>query len=843
MDFERATIKTLFYDYPVEHAVKIIREGDKGYLDVFPLVARWRETAFSMSEMDALKRRIVDANKTDNAESILKTLATISAELLEVNKAKMPVVKYENLLRWQEISSFVGEDMLTIPYIAQYDKEASGKLRENFLWADILPHNNDEINKILDKGLTDVHAHFRASVDVFHLNWIAMMNTIHMSGLVELEKQIKAIQEQPIPLTRYQKADGVDYSIVNMIIAAAYIRVCLWNMVKGKDCRLELSSTKLEDILSDRVERVEVYNKTLSNAYKDYHIQVLRDNLREVIDYAIEDSEVNRTNEDNIYTIYVGERKLLYSLFYELLSGNDDIKKVAPYIYLYLLLKTHVRRIYVQNNHLVGFENFQIYEKLKGAAIASSSIKPHYAQYVLQTTVRHSTKDHLEGRLFYPDINDYEKFEERFINEFSCCNKSVYSKAELCSLASLSLVYHFIKSKDYKEGFKETPYKEDVVRHASFRQQLHTACGILLHWYKNQKSTWPPYADLPKLTGIDAAGCELYCRPEVFAHAFRYCRKKGLVNQTYHVGEDFLDLVDGLRAIDEVLRLLEFDNHCRLGHALALGTNALKYYESRHYHSLLPRQNHLDNCVWLIVYGARYCKYSVTKEIKKWLYQEAKREYEYLGYNTITTFSEETYWKSMLLRGADVDYVRGTAIGTGTTDWAITAIQSDEEIVHASHDEHAIAIYEMYHRNKNVKMKGIEVVDVKWHVDIVRLVKRIQKEMMHIIDSKQVAIECNPTSNYKIGHFERYDELPILQFMPLEEKRNVNATINTDDRGVFATSLSREFSLIGLALQKARTKRRKISENQILEYIERIRENGESQCFTLQRDEYEYYKQ
>ena len=71
MDFERAAIKTLFYDYPVEHAVQVIENGDEGYMKVFPQIARWRDPAFTISEMDALKRRVVASCEKDNAENIL----------------------------------------------------------------------------------------------------------------------------------------------------------------------------------------------------------------------------------------------------------------------------------------------------------------------------------------------------------------------------------------------------------------------------------------------------------------------------------------------------------------------------------------------------------------------------------------------------------------------------------------------------------------------------------------------------------------------------------------------------------------------------------------------------
>lgn len=44
---------------------------------------------------------------------------------------------------------------------------------------------------------------------------------------------------------------------------------------------------------------------------------------------------------------------------------------------------------------------------------------------------------------------------------------------------------------------------------------------------------------------------------------------------TYHTGEDFLDIVDGLRAIDEAMLFLQMEKGERLGHAMALGVGGM----------------------------------------------------------------------------------------------------------------------------------------------------------------------------------------------------------------------------------------------------------------------------
>ena len=100
------------------------------------------------------------------------------------------------------------------------------------------------------------------------------------------------------------------------------------------------------------------------------------------------------------------------------------------------------------------------------------------------------------------------------------------------------------------------------------------------------------------IVGIDFTGSDRMARPEAYAPLIRYARAKNpkpFRQFTYHAGEDFFDLMDGLRTIDEILTLLQWDRHCRLGHCLALGMTPAVYYESRGWNVIAPRQVLLDS--------------------------------------------------------------------------------------------------------------------------------------------------------------------------------------------------------------------------------------------------------
>ena len=131
-----------------------------------------------------------------------------------------------------------------------------------------------------------------------------------------------------------------------------------------------------------------------------------------------------------------------------------------------------------------------------------------------------------------------------------------------------------------------------------------------------------------RLLGIDACNEEITCRPEVFAQAFRYLRNHSLIEKradsleatrklpelgvTYHVGEDFLDIVDGLRAVEEAILFLNMRCGDRIGHGLVLGVDVEEWYDLKNNRILLSQQEYLDNLVWLYMkiksYGLENCQ-------------------------------------------------------------------------------------------------------------------------------------------------------------------------------------------------------------------------------------------
>lgn len=150
-----------------------------------------------------------------------------------------------------------------------------------------------------------------------------------------------------------------------------------------------------------------------------------------------------------------------------------------------------------------------------------------------------------------------------------------YSVREKEKINAPFYVTHFPKKRFSKEEFKNELCL--VPRNAPTRKMIKQMALSQADFRKNC------YQFNTRIHGIDACSNEIGCRPETFATEFRYLRAAGnfkclpwwyeekeklfplSVHVTFHAGEDFLGICDGLRAIDEAITFLEFQRATGLG--------------------------------------------------------------------------------------------------------------------------------------------------------------------------------------------------------------------------------------------------------------------------------------
>lgn len=326
----------------------------------------------------------------------------------------------------------------------------------------------------------------------------------------------------------------------------------------------------------------------------------------EVDDYALTAHDFKYYNDWKIYYSQSGERHIIYEMFRRILKHDKSLPtEIYNMFYAYLLIKERVRGELVQSNQWVGFENFQIYQDRKSYFLKGEAYSRLAAKMAILSCLQQDV-DLLEARIT-PKDTAAEYYENICFLDNAIDEKKQFRDHYF-------YVIHFIKKPDVV-GIRDTFCE---CRHSALRRDCERKAQALIEFRKTYKKT------AFRILGIDAASQEIGCRPEVFGTVFRALQldtqslysENGVLRvpqlrATYHVGEDFLDLTDGLRAIDEAILFLNLDCGDRLGHALALGISVRDWYASKRRHISLPLQDYLDNLVWLYHSIVRYGIYGL----------------------------------------------------------------------------------------------------------------------------------------------------------------------------------------------------------------------------------------
>ena len=345
---------------------------------------------------------------------------------------------------------------------------------------------------------------------------------------------------------------------------------------------------------------------------------------------------------------------------------------------------------------------------------------------------------------------------------------------------------------------------------------------------------------------MDVCSSEEGCRPDVFATEFRYvrneCKECGL---TYHAGEAFDSLLDGLRAVDESVRFLELTEGDRMGHALALGMDpvkVLRIMRSRQDEIYLPQQDALDDLVWLL-YRSTELGVELDDHLRTSVKEKAAELFREIYVNDSTvlwdTYGEswlDKYFISWKLRGDHPSLYKSKAYDPviSLTEKAkyIECMRSDVKYINDGmrNDRDAAYLYYLYHYSRSVKERGaieylIDLSDIT--SELLTAIAGMQEALRKDVSKRGICIECNPTSNFRIGGMESFEDHPITTFCGVKDDEAINVSINTDNIGVFDISLPHEYMVIKDSLLRSG----KYTEPEIGAYLSRVKEMGRSMSF------------
>lgn len=772
MDLLRAAIKALYYDYPIENAYGMIigKDSTGNFLNHFNRLACGEDDGFTMREMSVYKDYLKE--QLGPHQSFIQQFVGLpylfAKDVLKKDKDERPCVNFDYLFRWREVVKCLGEDLFTTAYLAKED----AKIRKDFFWPNVIGHDDEKVNMALDTGLSDIHSHFGGSIDAFQFSWICLMNDIE--GLKDKFEQLQYSLNNVVAFDK-------EYSFKDMskwCRLAAAIRVRLYKLlIKGQNMN---ANTERDEILEIGNCSGDEEATGLKEDIDSLRMDGKRTRESVVLDYAIDEDLIMGEDEASPYCVYAGERQIEYAFFWNYWKRSKPSALKGPWIemfYLYELIKTHLRRELVFANEMSGLDNFIGFRTR--SSIFTEQIQSICNLSSIQTSIRPDKEDYIESRVncgcwslpkgkYWKGLFTYKKFLKK--NEL---------KKRLTFVIQLNRGWK--QGGEHKEG-----------RHHQKRHIIHDEYRKLTLYISDNESEYD-------IVGIDVGGMELYYRPEVYAHVLRASKKQKL-NVTYHVGEEYYDLADGLRAIWEVIVYASIGKDDRLGHCLALGVLPREYYKRKHCTLTMPKQVMLDNIVWLCRM-AQLNDITIKSALRKRLDELANKLYKDLGYERYAAkLNVEHYFESMLLRSDEANEEDGLDI------WSLTAELNTEDANKARANAQAQTLYKAYMLDKIIINEGERPITEKFDNEYVKLVMKIQKIMIEQVKGTDVCIESCPSSNLQIGKLGRYDTHPGNKYYlnPFSKNRVLKLAICTDDKGTFSTSLANEFSLLALAATKGK---------------------------------------
>ncbi|HSK77595.1 MAG TPA: hypothetical protein VLQ45_14180 [Thermoanaerobaculia bacterium] len=527
----------------------------------------------------------------------------------------------------------------------------------------------------------------------------------------------------------------------------------------------------------------------------------------------------------------------------------------------YLIYHTHHWQLATQSGKTTGLRQFQrFFNSRQRRVLPQSAVEE---QGLILERLRHAEcLRHVEGRISLPGRP------RDLVPWILGYAQGVQRK----QLEGFGFVIHFLKAsrgQTDERAIRAGGRKNRVVRYGRIRRKTRDEAFRLFRLLST------PHPAVPFLVGIDAANLELPTPPEVFAPAFRFLREYPIetrtvsrpfdrfgtyreilsllenrrLGMTYHVGEEFRHLLSGLRAIAETIEFLAPRPGDRLGHAIALAVEPEVWAEQIGYQAVLPKQEWLDTLVWVHHFlGSGYDLLGGLgvedriQQLSRAIYG-ASRAGDAGGAGDWPIPTLHDAWSLRQLDPYSVDLERilrdreysirdRTRHGVHHQRWADVQARVLAEVNEHVGSNQAYKLLRLYWYHSEVRKEGDRITTVDMQPDReawLALCHAVQEKMKTLVRSRELVVEVNPSSNRIIGPFAEMSHHHVFR-MTLNDaqrlSREIRVTVNTDDPGVFNTSLAHEYYLLGEILL-----RKGMPEAEVMSWLDWLRGNGNDACF------------
>lgn len=519
--------------------------------------------------------------------------------------------------------------------------------------------------------------------------------------------------------------------------------------------------------------------------------------------------------------------------------------QLARMFHAYLLLSNEHYRLLVQSEAQYGFDQFQ---KLTLTELREPAERDYRNRFHAMHGARSgtSTIGYLEGRfapkdsplkacrLFQAILGGYLEYLRDATDTGHSLGMPPRSLSALLaqldryfeqspsrhrSIHRLTLVAHFIKQPwPPVQRSKAGPF-----RHYPLDLQLRRTTGVLLSVLER----WPRLKTWVR--GIDAAANELHAPPDVFAPAFRVCRRAGLTRRTYHAGEDFRHLLTGIATIWEALTLLDLRDGDRIGHGTAMGIRPSLWLDR------MPGMLTLSRGEWMTGLLAAWQLLRDVPEMQTCAHR-LQRELEVIAGQIFgRSLAAREVEDAMVLRGLsrrDLMHYQ-----TGEVDphqESLSDLWREETTLVRSmrlSQPQSVGLLWEWLSDAGVQARADELIAKEAEFMDAPSYLRLQQALMRQVADRGVLIETLPSSNVRISQYHHVGEHHSLRWMRVpghveDGDPEIMVCLGSDDPGIFASDLETEFYLLYATLRRLG-----LSDTEALDRLSTLNERGRTYRF------------
>jgi len=307
-------------------------------------------------------------------------------------------------------------------------------------------------------------------------------------------------------------------------------------------------------------------------------------------------------------------------------------------------------------------------------------------------------------------------------------------------------------------------------------------------------------------------------------------KEKIFVKYTFHVGEEFRDIISGIRNIFEAVLFLDLKDKDRLGHAIALGLEPKLFYRNIK-NIFISKEERFDNAIFTYYILNRYAKEEFHNKKRDYegiilrYGREIYKEIKNIDVCCVTDFVDAWLLRRNcyselhnLMKRLDVSIENIFKVKKGINrhrnfifnknyvtsalpDFFDTDIRKDD-FLHQYHtirnNQKAYTIYNAYMSDISVQKNGSQMISHQIHKGDASLIRYIQDTLIEkLIIKRDITIEVLLTSNILLSHINSLDEHPIFRFKPINESKNsINVVLGSDNPIIQNSTIYQEYNYL-----------------------------------------------